>query len=132
MFEKDFLQQKGFRNVTENGKIIGFQVPFRTQYYRGVWLSQLRPAILTVDGVKYENDQLTWIIGGKEYEQKDFPALSNIYWQHDELAILKAKKPGGLEPGVHHVEFSYTYTICYMATENLPWSDYKRTMVLCE
>lgn len=132
MFEKEFLQQKGFRNVTENGKIIGFQVPFRTQYYRGVWLSQLRPAILTVDGVRYENDQLSWIIGGKEYEQKDFPALSNIYWQHDELAILKAKKTGGLEPGVHHVEFSYTYTICYMATENLPWSDYKRTMVLCE
>jgi hypothetical protein len=132
MFEKDYIQQNGFRNIARDGKIYGFQVPLRTQYYRGVWLSQLRPAILTVDGVKYENDQLTWTVGGKEYEQKDFPTLNEVYWQHDELAILTAKLPGGLKPGVHEVEFSYTYTICYMAMADLPWSTYKRTMVLVE
>ena len=50
MLEKECIQSRGFRNVTENGEVVGFQVAFRSLYYRGVWLSQLRPATLRVDG----------------------------------------------------------------------------------
>jgi len=58
MLEKECIQARGFRNVTEQGSTIGFQVAFRSLYYRGVWLSQLRPATVIVDGEKFSGDQV--------------------------------------------------------------------------
>ena len=39
-------------------------MPIRSHYYRAVWLPQLRPATVTVDGEKFEGAQITWTIGG--------------------------------------------------------------------
>jgi hypothetical protein len=132
MLEREYIQQRGFRNVSENGKVVGFQVAFRSSYYRGLWLSMLRPATLKVDGETFENDQLNWTIGGNTYEQKDFPKFDKVYWQRYEPAILTAKKPGGLTSGVHEVEFTYIYTVCYTAIENdLEPRTHKRKLALC-
>ena len=39
MLEKEIIQEHGFRNVRKNGQIVGFQVRYRSCYYRSVWLS---------------------------------------------------------------------------------------------
>ena len=52
MLEKEVIQSVGFRNVKENGKITGFQIKVRLPYYRGIFLSQLRPGTLYVDNMK--------------------------------------------------------------------------------
>lgn len=133
MFELDIIQERGFRNTTENGKTVGFQVPFRTSYYRGVWLSQIQVLFeMTVDGVTYKGDQVQFATGGKTYEQKDFQSLSNVYWQHDELGYLMVKKSGGLKPGVHNVKMSYGYTVCYSSSYDIRPNTFERTMVLCK
>lgn len=62
MLEKPCIQSRGFRNVERDGKIIGFQVNIRSLYYRGLWLSQLRPATVTVDEDTFTGDQITWTI----------------------------------------------------------------------
>jgi len=114
MLEKESLQSREFRNVYENGKAIGFQVAIRSLYYRGVWLSQLRPATVIVDGEKFENDQITWTISGKRYEQKDLANYSDVQWYLLEPAILTIKKPGGLKMGEHEVSVSYLHSSSYM------------------
>lgn len=114
MLEKDIIQSRGFRNVYEGKKAIGFQVPIRTTYYRSVWMSQLRPATVKVDGETFEGDQITWTVNDKTYEQKDFPNLGDVHWQLIDPAILTVKKPGGLKRGYHNVEVFYTYSACYM------------------
>ncbi len=48
--EREVIQSVGFRNLVEDGEITGFQLKIRLPYYRGVFLSQLRPGTLTVDG----------------------------------------------------------------------------------
>lgn len=50
--EKEVIQSVGFRNIKENGKITGFQFKVRLPYYRGIFLSQLRPGTLYIDGEK--------------------------------------------------------------------------------
>ena len=132
MLENESIQSRGFRNVSQNGKITGFQVPIRSLYYRGVWLSQLRPATVIVNGEKFVNDQITWTISGKTYAQTDLAKFSDVHWPLLEPAILTMKKPGGLKKGEYEVEVSYTYSSSYMppSMDTMMASPTKRKMVL--
>jgi Domain of unknown function (DUF6379) len=108
------IQSRGFRNVSSDGKVVGFQLPIRLDYYRGVWLSQLRPAKVTVDGRTYEGEAITWTINGIRYEQADLARHSDVNWGITEPAILTVRKPGGLEPGIHDVEVLSQYSASYL------------------
>jgi len=114
MLEKDCIQARGFRNVVLDEEIIGFQVAIRSLYYRGVWLSQLRPATVIVDGETYSGSQITWTISGKTYEQDELAQLGHVFWPLLEPAILAVRKPGGLSQGFHDIEVKYTYSASYM------------------
>ena len=114
MLELPNIQSRGFRNVTEGNKITGFQVPVRLTYYRGVWLPQLRPATVTVDGEKFENDQITWIIDGQSYAQADLPNYPDVQWSSMTPALLSVKKEGGLPLGIHDVEVQFAYSTSYL------------------
>lgn len=114
MLELPNIQSRGFRNVSEDGKINGFQVPVRLTYYRGLWLTQLRPATVTVDGEKFENDQITWVIEGKSYAQADLKNYPDIHWSSLAPAILSVKKPGGLPLGIHDVEVQFKFSTSYL------------------
>jgi hypothetical protein len=114
MLEKELIQSRGFKNVSQGGKVTGFQVPFRTTYYRGVWLSLLKPATVTVDGEKFEGAQITWTISGKTYAQADLAKYSDVNWPYLEPAILTVSKAGGLKLGIHEVELTYSYVASYI------------------
>jgi hypothetical protein len=131
MFEADYIQQRGFMNVTENNKVIGVQIPFRTVYYRGLCLSNIQILFeVKIDGETFKEDQIQFVTGGKAYEQKDFQSHSDVYWPIDELGTLIVKKPGGLKPGTHDVEISYGYTVCYSSRAGASPTVMKRRMCL--
>jgi len=133
MLEKQNIQSRGFKNVLEGGKIVGFQIPFRATYYRGVWLSQLRPAKITVDGEKFEGNQLTWTINGKTYEQSELANNPDVNWSIQDLAVFTVKKEGGLKPGLHDVEVFYLFSSSYLPPRidtSLFENTFKRKMVL--
>ena len=57
--EKQVIQSVGFRNIKdEDGNVTGFQFKVRLPYYRGIFLSQIRPGTLYVDGEKIEKDEI--------------------------------------------------------------------------
>ena len=133
MLEKDNIQARGFKNVTEGGKITGFQVPIRSTYYRGVWLSQLTEATVTVDGEKFEGPLITWTILGKTYSQADLAKFHEVNWPISEPAVLTVKKAGGLQPGLHNVEVAYGYSVAYTPYPENGWANprtYTRKMTL--
>lgn len=131
MLEKEMIQSRGFRNISRNGKIVGFQVPFRTTYYRGVFLSQLGEATVTVDGEKYSGTQITWTISGRSYAQAELATFSDVHWPYLEPAILTVDKAGGLTMGLHEVEVSYEYSASYMPPSMDPQRvSGKRKMIL--
>lgn len=113
MLDKEHIQARGFRNVTQDGKVVGFQFAFRSNYYRGVWLSQLRQATVTVDGETFSGEQITWTIGGKTYEQAELAQYGDLHWALLEPAILTVRKPGGLLQGFHDLEVKYAYSCSY-------------------
>jgi hypothetical protein len=135
MLEKLNVQSRGFRNVYTGGKATGFQVRFRTSYYRGLYLSMLRPFEVKVDGETFKGDQIKLTIGGKTYvnTMEVLQKYPNIYWQIYEPVILTINKPGGLALGSHDIECGYAYTQCYEFKEPDAIYDlnfYKRKMTL--
>jgi hypothetical protein len=114
MLEKECIQSRGFRNVITGGKIVGFQVAFRSLYYRGIWLSMLRPATVIVDGETFSGEQVTWTIVGKVYKQTELAKRGDVHWPLLEPAILTVNKPGGLAQGFHEIEIKYSYSASYM------------------
>lgn len=113
MLEKPCIQSRGFKNVESNGKITGFQVNIRSLYYRGLWLSQIRPATVTVDGETYSGDQITWTIDGVTFTQTEMAELGDVHWGLLEPATLTVAKEGGLKTGSHEIEVNYTYSCSY-------------------
>lgn len=132
MLEFHVIQLRGFRNVSDGGQKTGFQVPIRLKYYRGVWLSQLRPAVVKVGGVTYEKDQITWTVSGRTFEQDELAERGDVHWSSLEPAVLTIRQPGGLEPGIHDVEVTYQLSASYLPPRiDLAFSGtHQRRMVL--
>jgi hypothetical protein len=114
MLEREIIQMRGFHNIVENGKNTGFQFRIRSDYYRGVWLSLLRPGELTVDGEKISNSAITWEIGGKDYSIDEMLKTGDAQWPNMEAAVIKVKKDGGLSMGYHEVSYYYRYIMSYI------------------
>ena len=114
MLDKESIQSRGFRNVSKDGKTTGFQVAVRSTYYRDLWLSQIRPATVTVDGETYSGSQITWTVNDQTYEQDELARHGDINWELLKPAILTIRKDGGLTQGYHEIGVSYSYSSSYM------------------
>lgn len=133
MLEFPNIQSRGFRNLKEGDEITGFQVPVRLTYYRGVWLPQLRPATVTVNGEKFEGDLVTWVIDGESYAQAELEDYPDVQWSSLTPAILQVSKPGGLPLGIHDVEVNIVFSTSYLPPRldlGFTMEPYKRRMVL--
>ena len=70
--EKQVIQSVGFRNIKdENGNVTGFQFKVRLPYYRGIFLSQIRPGTLFIDGEKIEKEDIIWNIKGEDFTNEE-------------------------------------------------------------
>ena len=112
--EREVIQSVGFRNITENGQVTGFQFKIRLPYYRGVFLSQLRLGTLTVDGETFGRDQMVWNVKGEDYTWQEMEKDFKTHWDVTCPAVVKVKKPGGLAQGWHDLKYGFCFTSSYM------------------
>jgi hypothetical protein len=112
--EKKVIQSVGFRNVIEDGKVIGFQFKVRNPYYRGVYLSQVQTGYATVDGEDIGRDDILWQIAGATYTWQEMLVSRNVHWNLLQFATIIVKKQGGLKQGYHDLRYSFTSTKSYM------------------
>lgn len=119
MLEKYMLTNREFRNVAENGKVTGFQVRVRVPYYRGIFLSFLDDARITVDGEFFPPEKLKITLGGRSYTLAEAKTVTNVHWDFGQFATFTASKPGGLSPGVHTVEVGILTRSSYVLPPSL-------------
>lgn len=112
--EKQVIQSVGFRNIRENGDVTGFQFKIRLPYYRGIFLSQIMPGTLYVDGEKIGKENIVWCLRGEEYTNEQMSGDFKTHWNPTECMVLKVKKPGGLAQGWHHLKYGFCFTSSYM------------------
>ena len=114
MLEQDLIQTRGFHNIYEDEKITVFQFCLRLTYFRGIFLSQLRPQKVIVDSEIFEKENVIWCINGTDYTYEEMKTKGNIHWNPLDTAALKIKKDGGLKAGYHEVSTGYKYSSSYM------------------
>lgn len=112
--EREVIQSVGFRNIKQDGKIAGFQLKVRLPYYRGIFLSQLRPGTLYIDGEKFEKEDIIWNIKGIDHTYEEMKDDYQTHWAVTEPAVLKVKKEGGLSQGYHDITLGFCFTSSYM------------------
>ena len=112
--EREVIQSVGFRNITENGEVTGFQLKIRLPYYRGVFLSQLRPGTLIIDGERFEKEDIVWTVNGEDYTCEEMKCDWHTHWAVTLPATLKVRKPGGLSQGYHDIVYGFCFTSSYM------------------
>lgn len=112
--EKEIIQSIGFRNIVEDGKVVGFQFKVRIPYYRGIFLCQLRPGSLFVDGKKFEKEEIIWNVNEKDFTAEEMVSDRETHWAVTKPAIIKVKMDGGLEQGFHDLKFGFCFTSSYM------------------
>ena len=112
--EREVIQSVGFRNTKENGAVTGFQFKVRLPYYRGIYLSQIRPGTLYVDGEKYTKDEIVWNIKGENFTWQEMENDFHTHWDVTAPAVLKVKKAGGLAQGYHELTYGFCFTSSYM------------------
>ncbi len=113
MFEKYMIYDKGFRNVEKDGEITGFQVGVRITYYRGVVLAVIGDFKVTVDGIAYTKDQMTFTVNGNTYTFKEMIGKTDEHWDFGDVAYLTVLRPGGLPEGEHEVEVTEQIRVVY-------------------
>jgi hypothetical protein len=115
MLEREPVQQRGFKNAYKDGQCVGFQILYRSRYYRGIWLSLSKGFSVLVDGELFPREAITVTIGGKTYTQDQMTKIGDVHWGRSEPAILTVAKPGGLKMGVHEVTVNWSHRVSYMA-----------------
>ena len=112
--EKQVIQSVGFRNIVKDGEVAGFQFKVRLPYYRGIFLSQLRPGTLFIDGERIEKEDIVWNIKGEDFTVEEMKQDFHTHWDVTAPAVLKVKKPGGLSQGYHDIKYGFCFTSSYM------------------
>jgi hypothetical protein len=111
--EKYLICTRGFKNVIQNGKAIGFQMDVRITYYRGVPLSCIEGFDIKVDGEAFGPDKVLYFANGRTYTMEQAAEETKVRFQFYAPLSLIVLKPGGLAPGVHDVEVTEKLRISY-------------------
>ena len=109
--DKEVIQSVGFRNTVKDGRIdrlptLGAGQPD----HRGVFLSQIRPGTLIVDGVRYEKEDICWKIKDEVYTYEQLKADRTTQWDVTEPATLLVRQEGGLSQGFHDITYGFCFT----------------------
>jgi len=120
MLEYSIIQTRGFANVTEGGRVTGFQLLVRMPNYRGAWGSLIDGADVTVDGVPFSRDVTRWSLRGRTFSLDELRRSTDVHWDLAELATLTVPLDGGLRAGVHDVAVTIYLRSPYIPAFVLP------------
>lgn len=116
MAARQIYNPNGFRNIEENGKIVGYAFQFKAQYYRGITLSIVRDIQVNVDGEQVNRKDIRFTINGETFtlEQMRTVVDSDYRWEFGEYATVSVLKEGGLAKGQHYIHAKQIIAPSYM------------------
>lgn len=116
MAGRQIFNPDGFKNVEENGKIIGYQFQFKAQYYRGITLSVVRDIKVQVDGEDAAREDIRFTVNKESFTLEEMRTVidSDYRWEFGDYATVTVLRDGGLARGKHHIHAVQTIAPSYM------------------
>jgi hypothetical protein len=114
MYDSYMIVGEEFKNVVQDGEVIGFQLGMRLPYYRGIVLSLVGNTDLSVDGEAIPCDSMSVTVGGRTFPLADLQNEPVAKWEFGEVGIVTVSKQGGLQPGQHTIDLRQHLKISYV------------------
>lgn len=114
MFDRYVIGEEGFRNLTADGKVIGFQLRVRIGYYRGLVLSMVEGFDVSVDGERYPRQENLFEVRGRTFTFAQMETEYDERWEMGEYATVTVPRPGGLAPGKHQLDVTEFLRVSYI------------------
>ncbi len=115
MFDNNVFLTGTCKNVSEKGKVTGFEVQTNITYYRGIPLSMMEYVHLAVDGepmpdedIRVSLDQQDW------FTQKEAETVTSYKWEYGDPLYVRVLKEGGLPKGEHKVKMTVAIRTAYI------------------
>lgn len=120
MLDRDIIQNRGFTDVVEDGRVTGFALRLRNPNYRGLSSSLVDGVDVTVDGRTWTHDQTLVELQGRRFTLDELRRSTGARWHLDETATVVVPHEGGLPAGVHQVAVDVHLRAPYFPIEFQP------------
>lgn len=114
MFDHHIICREGLRNVSDQGKNIGFSFLARLPYYRGLGLSMVEDLAIVIDGRQVAREDIRLALRGRQWTLDELETVYDDRWNFGEKATITVLMPGGLEKGRHRLELAERLRISYL------------------
>ena len=116
MFDNYVLSEGTVKNETgADGKVNGFSMKTRVNYYRGIPLSMVHDLAVELDGEVMDREKVKLTVDGIDYFTADELETVIAYkWEFGDEATVFVELDGGLTPGEHDVKLSQTIRTEYI------------------
>ena len=116
MFDNYVLSEGSVKNVaSEDGKVKGFSMKTRVNYYRGIPLSMVHDLEVELDGEKMDREAVRISVDGIDsFTADELETVTCYKWEFGDEAEVFVEKEGGLTPGTHDVRLSQTIRTEYI------------------
>lgn len=115
MFDNNVFKENTFTNVTEDGKVIGYEMETNITYYRGIPMSMIEYVKVAVDGVeapaediRISIDRIDW------FTLKEAETVTSYKWEYGEPLYVRVLKDGGVSKGTHKVKLTVATRTAYI------------------
>ncbi|KAA8500818.1 hypothetical protein FNY66_11595 [Mediterraneibacter catenae] len=115
MFDNNVFKENTFTNVTEDGKVIGYEMETNITYYRGIPMSMIEYVKVAVDGVeapaediRISIDRIDW------FTLKEAETVTSYKWEYGEPLYVRVLKDGGVPKGTHKVKLTVATRTAYI------------------
>ncbi len=113
MFDRYLIGEDGFRNVEQDGKVVGFQFQVRITYYRGLRLSMVEGFEVSVDGRSFPLERNLFTVNGHTFNYEQMKTEYKERWEMGDFAQVTVPVPGGLAPGQHDLKVTEYLRVSY-------------------
>lgn len=106
MAGRQIYDQNSFKNVKENGEVIGFEFQFKAQYYRGITLSIVRDIQVNIDGNDIAREDIRFTVNHETFTLEEMRTVIDpeYRWEFGDYATVTVLKKDGLAKGKHHIK----------------------------
>ena len=116
MAGRQIYNPDGFKNITKDGEIVGFQCEMKAQYYRGITLSIVRDIKINVDGTDYNKEDVRLTVNNETFTLEEMRTVidCDYRWELGDFAAVSVMTKGGLNAGTHHIKAVQVIDPSYM------------------
>lgn len=83
MYDSFLVRKDSLVNIIKDGETVGFKFAVQLANYRGIYLSLVNGFYVNMDGVEYDQDDITLEVNGKA--PRTMAELAKACWEHWDL-----------------------------------------------